>query len=499
MLRATSRPDAERFLEFVRSSDFSEPGFQSRPAIQQLPSRHAGNLPWLLEATAEPTGFNILARLFLFGLSQPVHSVLAAMPRPVFDFLLETGLAAAEDDRIVPLTMLTPTEGWLIAADPVYRMQPEAAPDIILWPNQSTRVLQHFALREPCGSTLDYGAGCGVVAILASPFSRQVIATDLNPRTEEFVRFNCWLNAVSNVECRIGDSFAPLAGAKFDRILANPPFFVVPSSGVLYCENPLELDGFCRQVTRQAAEHLNEGGFLQMTCEWAQVDGEPWQERLAGWVDSTGCDAWVLRTYASDAAAYAHERCCNQYADMPEAASARYRSCVDYYRARRVKEIHGGLLVLHRRSGANWARFEEGRLASGRPFSNLVKEVFATQDALHGHPDDDALAALRPHLSPDAAIEQQLRLEGGRWVATSCKLGLSHAIPSSLAIEQQIADFLVLCDGTRTLAELARELGAAVNAPPEVVRQQCCAVVRRLAERRLLSFAESAEAAQNHG
>jgi protein-L-isoaspartate O-methyltransferase len=496
MLRATSRPDAERFLDFIRCSDFAEPGFQRRPAMQQLPSRHAGNLPWLLEATAEPTGFNILARLFVFGIDQPVERVLAAMPRPVLNFALASGLASAVDDRIVPLVMLTPTEGWVIAADPVYRMQPEAAPDIILWPNQSTRVIQKFALREPCGVTLDFGAGCGVVAVLASRFSGRVVATDLNPRTEEFVNFNCWLNSVENVECRIGDGFDTVAGIAFDRILANPPFFIVPSSGVLYCENPLELDGFCRQVVRQGAGRLNEGGYLQMTFEWAQIAGQPWQERLAEWVDSTGCDAWVLRTYTAEAAEYAHERSSSQYADLPEAATARYQSCMAYYHERQVKEIHGGLMVLRRRSGPNWVRFEEGRLAiAGEPFAHLVREIFETQDVLQSRPGDAALLELRPRLSPQGGIEQQLQVEDGRWVTTSFKLGLAHSLPASLTIEPQVADFLARCDGSRTLAELAGDVAAVVKAPLDVVRQQCCAVVRRLAERRFVSFVRSSGAA----
>jgi methylase of polypeptide subunit release factors len=496
MLHTASRSDAQRFLEFLAASDYTEQGFRRRPALQQLPSRHAGNLPWLLETTAEPTPFNLLTRLFLFGMRLPCAALRGVIPDSHIAFLVETGMASLDGPDLIPQVMLTSTENFVIAADPIYRMQPEPAPDIILWPNQSTRVMQNFALREPSRATLDFGAGCGVVAVLASPFSERVVATDINTRTAEFTPFNAWLNNLSNIETLIGDAFEPVAGRTFDRILANPPFFIIPSTGVLYCENPMELDGFCRRVAREGAALLNEGGFLQMTLEWVQIEGQPWQERVDEWLDDTGCDAWMLRTYNAPAAAYAHERCSNLYADSPEAATAKYRGCVDYYRSRNVEEVHGGLLVMRRRSGANWLRFEEGRLDPGTRFDHLVRDIFDTQDVLSAHPSDPELLLLRPRLSPDTTLKQSLSVEDARWVSQSFNLALANGMPSSLAVESQIADFLVRCDGTRTLREHARTLANAVHAPLEQVSQQCCAVVRRLAERRFLTFTRSAAPAK---
>ena len=57
----------------------------------------------------------------------------------------------------------------------------------------------------------------------------------------------------------------------------------------------MELDGFCRNLVKQAPAHLEEGGFLQMLCEWPEIEGQPWEERLAEWFAGTGCDAVVFR------------------------------------------------------------------------------------------------------------------------------------------------------------------------------------------------------------
>jgi len=31
-----------------------------------------------------------------------------------------------------------------------------------------------------------------------------------------------------------------------------------------------------------------------MLCEWAEIEGQPWQERIAEWMEGTGCDMWLL-------------------------------------------------------------------------------------------------------------------------------------------------------------------------------------------------------------
>ena len=135
--------------------------------------------------------------------------------------------------------------------------------------------------------------------------SGNVVATDLNARAREFCLFNAALNGVSNVEFREGNAFEPVRGERFDLILANPPFFVTPSVRRVYSDNSMELDGFCRMLIRQAPEHLNENGYCQMLIEWVQVKGQPWRERLNGWLRGLGCDVWVLVHYMRSAADYA--------------------------------------------------------------------------------------------------------------------------------------------------------------------------------------------------
>jgi len=76
----------------------------------------------------------------------------------------------------------------------------------------------------PGEAALDVGTGCGVWALMAARAGAEVTATDLphvpvGPVVESARRAG--LPAPRQVR---GDLFAPLAGARFDRVLFNPPF-----------------------------------------------------------------------------------------------------------------------------------------------------------------------------------------------------------------------------------------------------------------------------------
>jgi hypothetical protein len=248
----------------------------------------------------------------------------------------------------------------------------------------------------------------------------------------------------------------------------------------------MDLDGYCRRVVREAAQHLNEGGYFQAVMEWVQVRGEAWQARLGEWLEGTQCDAWILRGYARNAAAYAQERIRETWPHLT--SSTKFEEWMAYYRARGVEEIHGGLLAMRRRSGQNWLRIEEMPVDATEPFGETVIEVFATQDILSAHPHDDELLGMKPRLSPYAQLEQKSRVSGGKWMAASLVLELTGGVPASQAVEKEVADFLSQCDGSKTLDKLAQELSAKVSATPDQVRQQCCAIVRRLAQRRFVQM-----------
>jgi len=483
MLRPLSPAAAQRLREFFRDANYTHEEFESRRLLLELPSRNSGNLPLLLERTREPTIRNLLLRWFYLG--EPADSGLAAelAPADVLTLLLECGMLTRDNGALSPAVMVTPCDEYLFAADTPARLAARS-PDLVIWPNPTTRLLHQFTIRRPSRAMLDLGTGCGIQAVLAAHHSEQVTATDLNPRAETFARFNAWLNGVTNIECLTGDTFEPVADRRFDLIATNPPFFITPSADQIYCENGMELDQYCRRVVREVPIHLNEGGYLQMVCEWVQIRGQSWQDRIREWLEGTGCDAWVFRGYARDTAAYARERI--RQTDPDGSSPQTFAHWMDYYRQRGVEEIQGGLLAMRRRSGHNWVRIEDMPLDPNQPFGEAVWQAFACIDLLELHGSDEELLGARLRLSPDTRLDQQSRQVDGGWRPVGLALRFTGGIPGSMRLDPPVADFIAALDGSRSLGDVIRDLTRKVSADPQVVQRECLAVVRRLAGQRFL-------------
>ncbi|HYU32840.1 MAG TPA: HemK2/MTQ2 family protein methyltransferase [Thermoanaerobaculia bacterium] len=90
-------------------------------------------------------------------------------------------------------------------------------------------VLARAVASAPPGNgatALDLGTGSGVGAVFAARCGYRVVAVDINPEAVRCARLNALLNGLEDrIEVREGDLFAPVAGATFDLVLFNPPFF----------------------------------------------------------------------------------------------------------------------------------------------------------------------------------------------------------------------------------------------------------------------------------
>lgn len=393
-----------------------------------------------------------------------------------------------EGELIVPTVMLLPVEQFLVAADHPSRID-AADPDLVLWPNPTSKFLARFTVRKSSQVTLDLGTGSGILSLYAASHSESVIATDLNPRAIQFAEFNARLNAIKNITFLVGDGFKPVAGRTFDLIISNPPFFITPAAKYLFCDNPMELDQLCQHLVREAPAHLKEGGYFQMLCEWAQVKGQTWQERVAGWFEGTGCDAWVMKGVTQDPAEYAQHRIRETAPDAGR-DSELYEGYMEYYRQHGVEAIHDGLIVLRRRSGPNWVRIEDVSQTPGGPLGEMILATFASHDFLQANVSDEKMLAVKLKLSPDVRLEQVCEPATGRWQPITLTLKLVSGFPFHLGLQPFVAEFLITCDGKRTTGEVINELASKANAPLETVRRECLQMLRTLIERGFISPVE---------
>ncbi len=484
MPRPIAKDAAARLRTYFEEAGYTETGLAGRVSFPEFVSAETRKLPRILERTSEPSPGNSLIRLFWLGLEQSREAVAKLIPEDVLTILLESGLVKAAGPAIVPQVAFWPLSKFLLAADHHSAFE-KARRDLVLWPNPSTNTLWRHVIPGRSAATLDLGTGCGVIGLLAAANSDTVVASDLNPRAIEFARFNATLNGVANMETVVGDCFEPVGGRTFDLILANPPFFITPRNDFLFCQNPLELDGLCRRLVKEAPAHLNEGGYFEMLCEWAEIDGQPWQERIAEWMEGSGCDMWILHAGKQVPDIYAETYIFQTVPDKSLDAE-RFSEFMQYYRQRKLAAIHNGFIVMRRRNGGGRLRIEEMPGADSSDLGEAILDGFAAHDLLEACAEDEKLLAMRLRPSAVARLTRNyLPVENG-WHMDAIHLRRESAMPVQLELEPLVAEFFRQLDGKLTAGEAIQAIAGKSDAPLEKVRSESLAMLRRFIELGLL-------------
>jgi methylase of polypeptide subunit release factors len=480
MPRPITENAAARLRSYFEEAGYTEAGLASRVSLTEFATADTRTLPRMLARTSEPSPVNALTRLFWLGLEQSRDAITKVLPEDVLTILLESGVAEAIGPAIVPQVAFWPVAKFLIASDH-YSAFKKGRRDLVLWPNPTTYTLWRYAIRDRFRAVLDLGTGNGIISLLAAINSGTVVATDLNPRAIEFARFNAILNGVANMETLLGDCFEPVSGRTFDQILANPPFFITPRNDFLFCQNPLELDGLCRRLVKEAPAHLHEGGYFEMLCEWAEIEGQPWEERIAEWMEGTECDVWVLHFMKQEPDIYAESYVSQTVPDKSQDAE-RFSEYMQYYRQRKLVAIHNGFIIMRRRSGGGRLRIEEMPAPDTRDVGEAILDGFAAHDLLEACAEDEKLLAMRLRPSADARLTRKYLPAEDGWHVESILLRRENAMPFQLALEPLVAEFFRQFDGKRTAGEAIQAMAGKSDAPFEKVRSESLGVLRRFIE-----------------
>ena len=90
---------------------------------------------------------------------------------------------------------------------------------------------------------------------------------------------------------------------------------------------------------------------------------------------------------------------------------------------------------------------------------------------------------LSPRLADHVRLEQFCKPVDGHWRAETLNLRLTSGFAFHVPMQPLVADFLVMCDGTRTAGSAIRDFAAKAGAPIEKVQPECLSMIRRLIER----------------
>jgi hypothetical protein len=353
--------------------------------------------------------------------------------------------------------------------------------DHVLGISSASSSLAQLTVREPFGRALDLGTGCGVQALHLAEHVGEIVATDVNERALAMTRLNAALNRVA-MDVRAGSLFEPVEGERFDLVVTNPPFVVSPATHerLVYRDSGLPGDEVVRRVVTGAPQHLNPGGWAQVLANWVHRSGEPWQDRIAGWLDGSGCDAWVVQREVADLAEYVELWLKDAGVHGRPDYAQRYDAWLGWFAEQDIEAVGFGWLHLRRTDHLGRSpvlHLEEWPYEVEQPLGREVADRARRTDFLAAT-DDDALLAGRLVVRVD--VRQETVGEVGAADPETIVLRQQRGMRRARQADTVEAGFVGACDGDLTVGQILDALASLLGEDAAVLRRDRTTAVREL-------------------
>ena len=355
-------------------------------------------------------------------------------------------------------------------------------PDHVLGVSPASTTLAQLAVRSAGGRALDLGTGCGVQALHLARHASAVVCTDVNPRALAAARLTARLSGI-DIDRRAGSLWRPVSGETFDLIVTNPPYVVSPATdrALVYRDSGLAGDEVVRRIVTGAADHLAPGGWCQVLANWVHRTGEPWQDRVTGWVAGTGCDAWVLQREVLDPAEYVEMWLADAGLVGHPQWHRRYDCWLAWMDQTGVEAIGLGWLSLRRTDREQpVVRVEHWPYDLEQPIGPEVAAWGRRVDSLAAVADNADLLAARASRAAD--VVQETYGEPGADDPQRIVLRRGRGVKRARPVDTVEAAFVGACDGDLAVGQVLDALAMLLDSEPAALRAAYLSVVRELVE-----------------
>lgn len=376
--------------------------------------------------------------------------------------------------------------------------------DHVLGVGSASLTLAQATPRAPVGRALDLGTGCGVQALFLGAHAQQVVATDVSGRALRFAATSAALSG-QVWDLRRGSLLQPVATDRFDLVVANPPFVVSGGDGgYVYRDSGLAGDAVSARLVAGLPGLLAPGGTAVLLANWVVTGERSWDERVTGWVDGAGCDAWFWQREVADPGEYA-ALWLRDAGERPgtERWTRRYDAWLDWFAASGIIAVGMGLVALfrpHDVAAPVTVVAEDVPQAVAQPVGGELPAWVARQRWL-ARTDDPGLLASRLHAAPGTVLARDDLLArdddllarddppggaGARWRTAAIRLRQTTGVCWEVDTDDHIAAVVAACDGTRPLEAPLAVLGAALGMSTAEVAAAALPVLRDLVSRGFL-------------
>ena len=441
-----------------------------------------------------------LIAVLALGWSRRTDRIRAAVGSAALAALLAAG-ALVEDGVVVQATVRLLPHGQLYLTSD-RRAEPGTPPAAwrVTGINPPATLLAALTVRTAGARTLDLGTGNGIQALLAARHSREVVATDVNPRALAFGAFNAALNGVDRIEFRPGSWLEPVAGERFDLVVSNPPYVISPENDLVYRDSGAEPGALCRTLVGAIPEHLEANGFATVVVSWPLMAGEGeqgrWPSQPASWL-GPGTSAWLLMLRSEDPLSHAAQW------NTPQAAAgdlAGFGAAVDrwtgYLADRGITGIGYGAVIQQRASEGlheppRVLRADLVRAGAGSADAH-IRRVFRASMELDLL-DDAAIGAIHGTAPEGVQLHRRFAAAAPGWADRGAELALAQGVGISADLDQVMADVVLAATTGLSVDEAIDAVADRAAISAEDLRPAGRAMVRELLGLGLLDFADPAD------
>lgn len=486
---------ARELIDYFATVGFDSAGLGAHLGPEYLAALHRGD-PGALRFHSQRGGeLDQLIQAFI--LRDPIEKAdfFALLGDELASQVIDANIAVCHGPAIVRVVIdvrphiINGKSRWVFSDPDAAMVRQDAGEDHVPGVGAASLSLLQFCPTTPVDSVLDLGTGSGVQVLGQAGSARQITGTDISARALALADATVRGAGIEDdVRLLAGAWFEPVAGEKFERIVANPPF-VVGSQNIThtYRDSGLELDGASELVISQVPEYLAPGGAAYLLASWVHQGDIPWQHRVASWLPSHGVAAWVLQRDFADPAHYVSTWLRDEAIDpRSHEASERFSHWLQHFVDHNVSAIGFGYVAIQD-IGDQPSEIvaEEIPQAFDDRLADEVEEYFQRAQWLREQTPADIASSqfqLRPQLAreiievPDSAakmgfspqVYRLTRMDGPRWShevdehVAAIVAGLHHnglpltEVVGMYALAHGIAEDKLLDEAVSVIVDLVR-------------------------------------------
>lgn len=435
----------------------------------------------------------ILIRFFTLGDERPAGDLERVCPETGVAGLQRLGLMVRTEADLFQATVdLRPyaTAGtavshWIMSDPGEVALGRPLPADYVLGVGGASSTLAQVTMRRPVSRALDLGTGCGIQALHLADHVEHIVATDISQRALDIAAFNAALAGI-DLDLRLGDMLAPVAGETFDLVVSNPPFVITPRAQGMphyeYRDGGRAGDDLTRDLFLEVGTVLAPGGVAQFLGNWEHHEGQAWQDRVAEWVDASGLDAWIVQREVQDPAEYAalwlRDGGLTEDRDQVKWRSL-YAHWLDDFAARKVTGVGLGMVLLRKPElgTAPLRRIEEVTGKVAQPLGQHFADVLAAHDVV-GNADDETLTGFTLVVAGDVTIERHFRPGEAEPAAILIRQG--GGFGRAISVSSEVAGFVGACDGDLTVGQILGGIAVLLDVDPQRLADAVLPVIRDL-------------------